>query len=617
MKIATHILRPTLLRLRGVAVPLKRDAGLWLFVITCAALYSALSVLRHQHFNSRLDMAIFDQSIWHYSRFSAPICTVRLNATENLLGDHFHPILISLAPLYWIAGRAEVLLIAQAFLAALSIIPIFFFARKRIGRAGAALIVLSYSMFWGIQRTIEFEFHEVAFAIPLIAFAIYFIDIRKRAGYYLCFLLLLLTKENMTILVTFFGVYLLSMKLYKDGIISMAMGALSFPLITKAIIPYIAGHQYNYWSYQHFGPGPISALKTLLLKPGLLFRTFVTPRIKLQTVWLIFSPFLFLPLASPIFILAIPLLLERFLSDKPNFWVPTYHYTATISPVIAMAAVDALYRITGLIGSRRARSICVYVACSIILAINLIMLRDLPLWTLSSADLWNFSRSERAGYAALSIIPAGATVLAQEPIMPHLTQRPYIFRFNPDMDLPDADYIIASRNVASYPYSSFEKIESYLLRQQERGYARVFDRDGWIVLKSPGPPFNPYAPPALLTDKDTRRAAALDSVRLTGGPFYVTSQHPLGEDKSTRIILFSTNVQSTLSGQQLDISAEAEDSRGNVRQLEIESTRTLIDSARLTQLVVKLPPELKGAGEVWLSIKSHGLRSNKAAIEIR
>lgn len=132
-------------------------------------------------------------------------------------------------------------------------------------------------MFWGIQRTIEFEFHEVAFTVPLIAFAIYFIDVRKRAGYYLCFLLLLLTKENMTILVAFFGIYLLSMKLYKDGIISIMIGALSFPLITKAIIPYIAGRQYNYGSYQHFGPGPMSALKTLLLKPGLLFRMFVTP----------------------------------------------------------------------------------------------------------------------------------------------------------------------------------------------------------------------------------------------------------------------------------------------------------------------------------------------------
>ncbi|HKS26613.1 MAG TPA: DUF2079 domain-containing protein [Pyrinomonadaceae bacterium] len=617
MKVPAYILNSIFPRLSRLYVSLKRHAVLWLFVATCAALYSALSILRHLHFNTGLDIAIFDQSIWHYSRFSAPLCTVRLNAAENLLGDHFHPILISLAPLYWIAGRAEVLLIAQAVLIALSIIPIFFFASQRIGRAGAGIIALAYSLFWGIQRTVEFEFHEVAFAVPLIAFAVYFIDIRKRAAYFICFLLLILTKENLTVLVAFFGIYLLSKKLYRDGIIAVALGALSFPLITKAIIPYIAGRQYTYWSYQNFGPGPLSAAKTLILKPGLLFRTLVTPRVKLKTIWLIFSPFLLLSLASPLFILAIPLLLERFLSDKPNFWVDTYHYTATISPVLAMATVDALHRLTSLIKASRARALSIYIACSIILAINLIMLRDMPLWTLTTSDLLHFSQTERAGYDALSLIPAGASVLAQEPIMPHLTQRPYIFRFNPDMDLPDADYIIASRSVASYPYRSFEEIEAYLRRQQERGYAKVFERDGWTVLKSPGPPFNPDAPPSLLVDENTKRAAAFDSVRMTGGPFLVTSDNPLNEDKQARIVLFSTNVQSTLSGQPLDISVQAEDCRGNVRQLEIESTRTLIDSARLTQIVVKLPPEMKGAGEVWLSVKAHGRVSNRAAIEIR
>lgn len=133
MKAPGQILSSMVLRLRTYAVPLKHYIPLWLFVVTCAALYSPLSILRHLHFNSRLDMGILDQSIWHYSRFSAPICTIRLNATENLLGDHFHPILISLAPLYWIAGRAEVLLIAQALLVASPSSPYFSLPGKESG----------------------------------------------------------------------------------------------------------------------------------------------------------------------------------------------------------------------------------------------------------------------------------------------------------------------------------------------------------------------------------------------------------------------------------------------------------------------------------------------------
>src|SRR5205085_4756748 len=152
---------------------------------------------------------IFDQAIWRYSRFHAPIVTGMTNYPVNHLGDHFHPIIALLSPLFWIVNSAEALLVGQAFLVALSIIPVFLSTERRLGERVAWLFAISYSIFWAVQQTIEFEFHEIAFAVPLIAFAIYFIDLRKPKGYFTCFVLLLLTKESMPALVAFFGVYLL------------------------------------------------------------------------------------------------------------------------------------------------------------------------------------------------------------------------------------------------------------------------------------------------------------------------------------------------------------------------------------------------------------------------
>ena len=95
---------------------------------------------------------------------------------KNLLGDHFHPILVILAPLYWIYPHVEILLIAQAFLLVIPIVPIYLFVSKRLGSLLGFLFATSYMIFWGIQNTINYDFHEIAVAVPLIAFAIYFLD---------------------------------------------------------------------------------------------------------------------------------------------------------------------------------------------------------------------------------------------------------------------------------------------------------------------------------------------------------------------------------------------------------------------------------------------------------
>jgi len=136
----------------GAIAAFKRRKLLWLFVLALTIVYSSLSILRHWHFASTAyDLGIFDQAIWQYSRFGPPYNTVRLHLfQDNLLGDHFHPIIILLAPLYWFTDKVEALLVAQALLFAVAIVPIFLFTEKRLGKVAAYLFCISYSIFWGI-----------------------------------------------------------------------------------------------------------------------------------------------------------------------------------------------------------------------------------------------------------------------------------------------------------------------------------------------------------------------------------------------------------------------------------------------------------------------------------
>src|SRR3954469_13547543 len=144
-------------------------------VVAFALGYAAYGLLRHWHFDSgAYDLGIFDQVVWHLSRFEIPASTVR--GYSNILGDHFSPILALLAPLYWIAPGPETLIVAQAVLLALSIVPVFIYARKRLPAGPAYAVSVGYGLFWAMQRTATFDFHEYAFAPLVVGLAILAID---------------------------------------------------------------------------------------------------------------------------------------------------------------------------------------------------------------------------------------------------------------------------------------------------------------------------------------------------------------------------------------------------------------------------------------------------------
>lgn len=585
---------------------LRRRALLLSLCLVDTFLYSSLSILRHRHFGSGWDLAIFDQAIWLYSRFSSPDVTVRFNRPENILGDHFHPIVASLSPLCWIVNGAEAILIGQAFVVALSVIPVFLFTALRLGNRAAWLITLSYSLFWGMQQTVEFEFHEIAFAVPLIAFAIYFIDVRNAMGYFICFFLMLMTKENMGAMLVFFGIYLMVLRRYRDGLVSLSVGAITFPLMTKVVIPFFSGRPYDYWTYEALGRDLTSALKTMIRKPWLVLQIMTSPVTKLHTIWLIFSPFLLMSLFSPLLILFIPIFAERFLSSRLVFWEPFYHYNATVTPLVAMAAADGLWRITRRVKSERERSLSVLLATLAILVINLWMLPQQPLWKLVSPDYWQLTEMERDGRAAVAMIPPGVSVTTQIPIAPHLTHRRSIYIIHPSgIDAPPGNtgYIIASSQLSPYPFASYAQIEDFLAERQEKGYVKIFDRNGWVVLKRPT--LEPGKAPIIVTEEGFGHAVVLDSISLTRSPFVT-------RDGKQRTALFAMNVD---SGSGVEVTAQ--DENGNIYALGLEAVIPLDAPIGMNQLNIELPEELSRSSRVWISIKANGFTSNKVLLELQ
>ncbi|HXW44321.1 MAG TPA: DUF2079 domain-containing protein [Streptosporangiaceae bacterium] len=331
-------------------------------VLLVAALYSTYSLFRFYTFNSStFDLVIFDQAIHSYSHFQPGISIVKglhngFGPHFSELGDHWSPILASLAPLYWIHNGPQDLLIAQSVLFALAIPPIWLFTRRALGGSrkatvAAYLVSGAYALSWPIASAVAFDFHEVAFAPVLTAIALERIQAGKIRPALLALAALLLVKEDMGLLVAGVGCYLLVSRhqLNRQRILALciiAIGLVDTGVATYVLIPLFGGRSDYYWAYDALGRNMPQLAWHVVSHPLRALRELVTPRIKLETMLWLFGAFAFLPLLSPISLAAVPLLLERMLASSfPNWWGVQFQYNAFIVVILLLAAVDGGVRL--------------------------------------------------------------------------------------------------------------------------------------------------------------------------------------------------------------------------------------------------------------------------------
>jgi len=453
----------------------RHERELFVLAAVVAVAYSAYGLFRHWHFNSSAyDLGIFDQTIWHLSRFEIPSSTVR--GYSNMLGDHFFPILGVLAPLYWIAPAPEALIVAQAVLLAASIVPVWIFARRRLPRGATYAITTACALFWGMQHAMAFDFHEVAFAPLAVGVAIVALDDRRWLLFWAMAAVLIVTKEDLIPLIGGFGLLLLWRGDRRQGFAAIAVSCLALAVVIGFLIP--AMNDSGEFVYR-------SAYADIVARPWMVPVALVTPVVKLRTTLLIFAAFLFLPLASPLAILILPLAVERFLSSNPTHWGTVFHYWAPAAPIAAMAAADGLARIARgaakVSRSGRAPRYLVPACATGCLALSAVLPGHQPLWRVLRAEHYRSSRADEVGATVLDMIPSDAVVVAQAALVPHLSHRDRLFVL--DEAAPDADFIVAAEQLDPWPIASHEAIRALVDARRRSGYTTVFDRDGWILLQ--------------------------------------------------------------------------------------------------------------------------------------
>ncbi len=133
---------------------------------------------------------------------------------------------------------------------------------------------------------------------------------------------------------------------------------------------------------------------------------------------------------------------------------------------------------------------------------------------------------------------------------------------------------------------------------------------------TPNPTPTPTPAPVLLTEENAERAIALDSVIMMRDPFPVANLRNFSVDQRTRVTLFALNVD-LLPGEDFSVvTAQAEDPQSGIYTLAVESVRKVPNFEWLTQITLRLPDEMRNAGDMSIFITFRGRNSNSVTLTI-
>lgn len=480
--------------LRAARRAVGAEPAPFVLAVGAALVYALVALVQAAHFENGYDLSIFNQTVWHYSRFELPRSTLLVHLPwapgvhiPYALGDHFHPILALLAPLYWIWPDPRMLLVAQAVLVAASVVPVYFFARDRLDRLGGALFALGYVLFWGIHQAVTYDFHEVAFAPLLIATAIWASSKERWRTCFACLVLLLLTKEDMCFFVVAFGGYLLLVRHWRQAIGAVLAGVVWYPIVTKLVIPSLAGGgSFRYWRYNDLGSGPLSALTRIAGAVTLPFLVATNNPEKGLTMVFMFGAFLWLTVYSPLLVLMVPLLAERMLSSTTSLWGPAGHYTLTAAPVLAMGAADGLANVLRFFDAQRRRRLAIALVGIVVVGANVDLAHKFPLvQELRSAAFYKRTAEDRTMAAAVARIPAhSGSVAADGTLLPAVSARGTVYYIGPQT--PPTDWVIYRDALPNRDGPAYLKLVRQTMRRRASQYALVFSRGDMRVWKRTG-----------------------------------------------------------------------------------------------------------------------------------
>lgn len=379
--------------------------------------YGVLSIIRYNDYGAfGFDLGLRDQTFWQYSNFKVPITTIHFYPFTSILTDHVELIYIPLSSVYWIWSDARTVLLLEPFLVCLSGIAIFLLAKeKKLISPICFALLISYLAFYGVQNAVWFDVHSVSFATSFMAWLVYFLSKNKTRWIVLSFFAAMLSKENIASLTFLIGLVWFIKTKRKIALFIMLTSVVYLFLIFGIYYPHlVTGYRYSN------SAGILSNISNL--------SSFYDTQDKKEVIFYTLSWFGFIPLLNPLFLIPAT-------GDLFNYFVVAsqlksaqglfMHYRITLAPLMLWATIFTIAKYKFLNNK--------YVALYLFFCIIIIQyMLHLPLSYLVKSWFWTEPSGVKYINQTLKYLPRNASVVSQNNITPHISQRDRIFTLWPE-----------------------------------------------------------------------------------------------------------------------------------------------------------------------------------------
>lgn len=392
-----------------------------------AVLFLFAAIVHYAVFKeARFDLGDMVQSIWSTLHGHFLEGTTATGHQSDRLGFHVDPFLVLFVPLFWIWSSPVLLLVVQVLAVVSGALPVFWLARKHLDSSRAAAhFAFAYLLYPATQFnafTIGDGFHSVSLAVPLVLYAVWFLDEDRLLAFSVVALLAFTTKEEIPLAVGCLGIWYAvrrGRRLFGLSVFAAGLAVTLFDLLW--VIPHFSatGADPFVGRYHAVGGTPRGIAHKLFTDPMAFVHAVATGHKAFYLV-LLLVPFLGLWLLEPLLFLgAVPELVIDLLSSHGNQTSIGYQYTAGIAPFVIAASIFGAARF-----GRRALPLSMWV----LVATGLVALLS-PINKLGHDVRALGSPVFSAKAHALSLIPGGVPVSASNELGGYLSERRHIYTF--------------------------------------------------------------------------------------------------------------------------------------------------------------------------------------------
>jgi hypothetical protein len=399
-------------------------------------------------------------------------------------------------------------LLFQAVLVVAGALAVASLARRKLDSnvAGVTMAIV-YVLAIDMQNAVMFDWNPTTCGAGLLPWIAWGFERRRPVVFALATLGVALCKENLVLwaLALCLALALPGPRLREPplprryALVAAVVLAGLFVVELRLVWPLLRPEGFRHLRYEEVGSNLGEIAGSLLARPGHALALLVRPEDKLAGLLAPLASVAFTALLAPRYLVALtPMALERFWSTHANRWWG-YHYGAGMSVIAVLAAIDGVAWLSARqgrnpINSSAASNRTAAERASLGLALTAVMLSCLTVGFGARGEvppLWRWrqgypEQDRRDAEAALAVIPAGASVQAQNHLLAHLGARHHLRELGRPME---AEFVALHLGQGAWPFA--DTYPAQLARELLASGYGIAACEGRAVVLARGAPIRP------------------------------------------------------------------------------------------------------------------------------